>query len=111
MELTVDGKVKGNNGKADDGMVIDFGILEAVAKNWIDAYLDHGYMGQLGKDDGLIRFIAEQNWKLYPVAFPPTAENIAQHILEHMRFLFKDRGVTVTRIRLYETPKSFAEVT
>jgi len=87
----------------DTGFVLDYGHLSLV-KDWIDATLDHRHL-----NDAM------------PKNASPTAENLARwihgaavEILTTKSFL--DRGgvsespvVTVSAVRIYETPKTCAE--
>jgi len=41
IEVTLSGEVADHPGKADDGMVLDFGDIKAVISRWIDDRLDH----------------------------------------------------------------------
>ena len=111
-EFTLEGGiVKGNS--SDDGMVMDFGDIKGILSNFIDTKLDHGYMGQTGIDKTVLNFLEGQGYKNLPVSFTPTAENIAQFLLDELGPLFKDTygtGLKLVKVRLWETPNSVAEV-
>ncbi len=75
---------------SDRGMVVDFGDLKQAYKTHLEPHLDHRDL-----NDSV------------PVSVP-TAEMVAQWILETLRKL---NSVMFYRVRLYETPTSYAEVT
>jgi 6-pyruvoyltetrahydropterin/6-carboxytetrahydropterin synthase len=81
-------------GKADGGypsMVIDFGVLKTTMNTLIDK-LDHKYL-----NDAL------------PEGYqPPTAENMTQWFADEIQKVLPN-GVTLVRVRVSETPTSWAE--
>jgi 6-pyruvoyltetrahydropterin/6-carboxytetrahydropterin synthase len=94
-------------------MVIDFGDLKQIYKDHVDAAFDHRTL--LFKDDQLNRAIAsalpEGDDQIVWTSFNPTAENIAALIYNIFESrLPRERGLRTTRVRLYETPTSFADV-
>lgn len=100
------------------GMLVDFGKVKALIGGWIDQHLDHTVIyskhdrlaGRLQdvfrSEDGICR-----PW--YGMDTAPTAEAMAREIFEQVRRLLKEAGMPcwVTRVRLYETPTSWAEWT
>ena len=69
-----------------DGIICDFSDLKRVVENEIIRWYDHSNMNDL---------LAH-----------PTAENIVNRISRTLLLFFKD---TLERVRLYETPTSYAE--
>ena len=101
--------------KADDldslGRVIDFSVIKSKVGNWIEQYWDHG-MVLYEQDVETIEAIRKLDTKLYPLPYNPTAENMAKWLLfDICPRLFKDTGVVVTKIVLWETENCYAEVT
>lgn len=84
------------------GMVVDFGELRKVAKEWIDSNLDHRMI--LCRQDPVIEFLSQMGEPLYLMDENPTAENIAKHIYKGVQ----SEGFKVKEIRLWETPSSYA---
>lgn len=110
-EFTLEGPlVKGDSSSA--GMVMDFGDIKKTLSDFIDDYLDHGYMGQSDLDDKVLRFLEDEGHKTYRVTFTPTAENIAQFLMEKLGPQFEAHGnnLKLVKVRLWETPNSVAEV-
>lgn len=95
----------------DLGRVIDFGIIKEILGKWVDDNLDHNTI-LFSKDVDLgnkISSVTQQ--KIYYMDSNPTAENIAQHILEDIcPKLFANHDVKCTKIKLYETPNCSVEV-
>lgn len=92
----------GSEALDERGMVMDFSDVKSVAKEWIDANLDHTLL--LSKDDPLIASLTEQNEKFYVMQENPTAENIAKLIFQQIG----SRGFPVISITLWESDSSFA---
>ena len=101
------------------GRVIDFGVVKDIVGKWIDDNLDHNTL--LHPDDPLLEdrevdgvFVNGVDFAeslvgrppfIMPFMMPnPTAENIAQVILNQARALLHDTGLFVSGIELYETP-------
>lgn len=75
------------------GMVMDFGDLKKIVKEQIIDYLDHRDLNTLTEF---------QNQ-------PPTAENIVQMIVGILTNAFSPLQYCLVRVRVYETPDSYAE--
>ena len=92
------------------GRVMDFSVLKAKIKGWIDKYFDHGTI--VHKDDTeVIRALIALGHKHYLMPYNPTAENIGRYLLTKIcPELFKDDNVQITRIVIWETSNCYAEV-
>ena len=86
-------------------MVIDFSDLKAQVKSWIDRELDHRMI--LRHDDPLLPALRELGEPVYVLESNPTVERIARLIFEAAR----ERGLSVARITVWETPTSSATYT
>lgn len=69
-----------------EGMIIDFGELKRIVEEEIIKYFDHAYLNEL--------------------ISRPTAENMVSWVVEKLDNVF---GQALKRIRIYETPDSYAE--
>ena len=69
----------------DCDMVIDFGEVKKIIKEWIDLHLDHSYLYR--RDDEVGQFLNTKGYKVYSMADNPTAENIAKIL--HNNFITK----------------------
>jgi len=93
------------------GMVVDFGDIKKILGKWINDNFDHNViLSQEDKELGdYISKTLGQN--VFYLNSNPTAENIAQYILEFpCRDLFKDSTLICNHVRLYETPNCYVDV-
>ena len=86
-------------------MVVDFGDIRRVVKEWVDREIDHRMI--LRRDDPLAKVLRDMGEPVYLLDTNPTAERIARLVFEVSR----DRGLPVTRVTLWETPTSWASYT
>lgn len=96
------------------GRVIDFSVLKDKVGGWVDAFWDHTFLVNINDKDllNLLQRVPETNKRPFMCTFNPTAENMADHILNVVcPRVLHNTGVTVTKVRLYETENCFAEVT
>ena len=113
------------------GMVVDFGVIKTLVGGWLDKHWDHNIL--LNPDDPLLRaFPATPKGfqsKMYievfggraPYLFSsdltmtgnygrnPTAENMAMELYGVAQTLLKDHSLRVVKVRIWETPSSYAE--
>lgn len=110
-EICVEGDLISKSGISDEGMVIDFGDIKAIATKHIHDVLDHGFM-VWDKDRLLVNFFKKnKNLKHIIVPLVPTSENIAAWIFVILDKHFKDKyktGLRLNSIKLWETPTSVA---
>jgi 6-pyruvoyltetrahydropterin/6-carboxytetrahydropterin synthase len=90
VEVFATGYVNPKNGRSDEGMVVDFGVLSRVWREDVEPWLDHQFLNDTLADEGVEI---------------TTAENIAGWILTKMAII-----PGVHKVRVWETPTSFAEV-
>lgn len=76
------------SGERDDrGLVIDFGEFKEIVNDRVISYFDHKYLNDL-------------------LEFNPTAENICGWIWDVLEAVFSERGYTLEKVVLWETPTS-----
>ncbi len=95
----------------DLGMVVDFGVLKKKVGEWIDRNWDHGFIYNV--DDHVVRdalMLMEDDAKFFPMPGNPTAEVMASFLIDVARGLI-EHPLSVTKVRLWETPKCYAEAT
>ena len=83
-------------------MVCDFSDIKRIVKGWIDRELDHKMI--LRRDDPLVAPLVALGEPVHLVDSNPTVELIARLIFTHA----KDQGFHVVKVRVWETPTSFA---
>jgi 6-pyruvoyltetrahydropterin/6-carboxytetrahydropterin synthase len=86
-------------------MVVDFGDIRRVVKEWVDREIDHRMI--LRRDDPLAKALLDMGEPVYLLDSNPTAERIARLVFEVSR----DRGLPVSRVTVWETPTSWATYT
>ena len=89
LQVTVSGKVQ------PTGMIINFTDLKQLVADRILSRYDHACLNELAEYSNL----------------PTTAENMVLHIFDDLAACLEKEGIALTRVRLYETPDSWAEVT
>lgn len=105
-EVTLRGPVENGNGNPSEGMVMDFGpVKDAVRRVLLDR--DHRFL--FSHTDPLLQQVLQLPGVVV-VPYIPTAENIAADLLRSLREAVETpRAVSVSRVRLFETPTSWAD--
>jgi len=99
-------EVEVRSGQLDNrNMVCDFSDIKRIVKSWIDRDLDHKML--LRRDDPLVAVLQQLGEPVFLCDSNPTAEHIAKIIYQHAAA----EGLPVVRVKLWETPTSFAEYT
>jgi 6-pyruvoyltetrahydropterin/6-carboxytetrahydropterin synthase len=83
-------------------MVVDFGDIKRLVKEWIDRELDHRMI--LRHDDPAVEALQALGEPVYLLDSNPTAERIARLLFDVSR----EQGLAVGRVTLWETPSSWA---
>lgn len=86
----------------DRGMLIDFGDIKRLMKQWIDDHLDHRMI--LKADDPMAALLREKGEPVFTIDDNPTAEALARLIFLKGREL----GLPVSCVRMWETSDSYA---
>jgi 6-pyruvoyltetrahydropterin/6-carboxytetrahydropterin synthase len=84
-------------------MVCDFSDIKRLVKSWIDRELDHKML--LRHDDPLVGALQQLGEPVYITDSNPTVERIAKLIFDYAAA----QGLPVVRVKVWETPSSFAE--
>ena len=113
LEVTLTGEVAHHPGKADDGMVLDFGDIKRLTNQHIVDLWDHAFL-VAKEDEGLVAFLATlPNHKTVVMEHVPTVENLAKAAFAILQPVFtKSFGgrLELSALRLYETPNCWADV-
>ena len=114
MEITLSGDVIHHEGSSEDGMVMDFSDVKAIAKRKLVDLWDHAFL-VYEKDHEVIQLLAQiANHKTVVMPSVPTAENMAAEAFKILSSEYQDvygNHLKLERIRLYETPNSWADAT
>ena len=113
IEITLTGEVADHPGKADDGMVLDFGDIKRLANQYVVEPWDHAFL--VAKEDtGLVTFLGTlPNHKTVIMEHVPTVENLAHAAFTILKPVFSKAfsgRLELSMIRLYETPNCWADV-
>lgn len=102
---------------ADDGMVVDFGVLKQAMVTHVHDLWDHAFLVWEG-DHVLLEALSGHGWKVVALRVPPTAEHLASIIFQTLTIVLGvgdgvtcPGGVDVTQVTVWETPNCYATVT
>lgn len=111
LEVTLKGEIIQTYGDSSQGMVMDFGDIKDLINEHFVEQLDHAFI-VWEDDESVLNFLRHDGHKHVVVPFVPTAENLVVYAKENVSALIEEHTggrVTVSRIRLYETPNSWAD--
>jgi 6-pyruvoyltetrahydropterin/6-carboxytetrahydropterin synthase len=113
IEVTLTGEVADHPGKADDGMVLDFGDIKRLTNQYVVDLWDHAFLAAK-EDESLVTFLASlPNHKTVILEHVPTVENLAKAAFAILQPVFSEAfggRLELSLIRLYETPNCWADV-
>ena len=114
LEITLSGNIITQKEVSEDGMVMDFSDVKRIARESVVDVWDHAFLVFKG-DQVVLDFLNSlPNHKT--VIFPtvPTAENMAAEAFKILKNQYQDtygNHLKIERVRLYETPNSWADAT
>jgi 6-pyruvoyltetrahydropterin/6-carboxytetrahydropterin synthase len=112
MEITLSGDIIALESASENGMVMDFADVKRIARESVVNVWDHAFL-VYEKDTEVLNFLNSlPNHKT--VIFPtvPTAENMAAEAFRILKNEYHDtfgNHLKLERVRLYETPNSWAD--
>lgn len=113
IEITLAGDVINTKGRPDNGMVMDFSEVKALAMRHLVEIWDHAFLCWR-EDKPVADFLATlPDHKTVLLDRVPTAENLAQLAFDLLDAVYQDRygnHLRLERVRLHETPNCWAEV-
>ena len=113
LEITLVGNVIEQEGNSDNGMIMDFSDVKALAKQHLVDVWDHAFLVYSG--DAAVRdFLASlPGHKTVIIDCIPTVENLARTAFDLLKAVFIDRfgtGLRLHKLVLHETPNCWAEI-
>jgi 6-pyruvoyltetrahydropterin/6-carboxytetrahydropterin synthase len=112
MEITLSGDIIAKENSSDNGMVMDFSDVKAIARESVVDVWDHAFLVYQG-DDEVLKFLNSlPNHKTVVMSSVPTAENMAAEAFRILKDRYQDtygNHLELERVRLYETPNSWAD--
>lgn len=113
IEITLAGEPVARDGESDNGMIMDFSDVKALAKTHLVDRWDHAFL-VYEKDEPVRAFLDSlPDHKTVVLDRVPTAENLARVAFDILQPVYRDRygrQLRLTRVKLYETPNCWAEV-
>jgi 6-pyruvoyltetrahydropterin/6-carboxytetrahydropterin synthase len=104
LEITLTGAVIQAEGNSDNGMIMDFSDIKALAKEFL----------VYEKDEKVREFLASlPGHKTVVIDRIPTVENLAQVAWNILKAAYTDRygtGLRLQKLVLHETPNCWAEI-
>jgi 6-pyruvoyltetrahydropterin/6-carboxytetrahydropterin synthase len=112
LEITLEGEPVDDPASSEHGMLMDFGDVKDIAKAHLVDLWDHAFL--VHEDDTLVRELLERipGHKTVVLRRVPTAENLVATAFEILAPLYSARFghlLVLKRLRLYETPTSWAD--
>lgn len=112
LEITLSGDIIDGKNTSEDGMVMDFSDVKQIARSSVVDVWDHAFL--VFKNDKTVLDFLNTLPNHKTVVFPsvPTAENMAAEAFSILKSQYKDvygNRLTLERVRLYETPNSWAD--
>lgn len=114
LEITLVGQVIEEEGSSDNGMIMDFSDVKALAKAHLVDVWDHAFL-VYAKDNAVRSFLSTiPDHKTVVIDKIPTVENLASTAFDTLRTVYQDRygtGLRLQKLVLHETPNCWAEIT
>lgn len=111
--ITLVGAVVDQEGQSNNGMVMDFADVKALANTHLVDLWDHAFLVYAG-DTAVRQFLDSlPGHKTVVLDCIPTVENLARVAFDILSAVFEDRygtGLALHKLTLYETPNCWAEV-
>jgi 6-pyruvoyltetrahydropterin/6-carboxytetrahydropterin synthase len=112
IEVTLSGEVIEAAGEPENGMVMDFAEVKAIAGRCVVDAWDHAFLAYRG-DTTIVAFLASlPEHKTVLLDAVPTAENLARIAFALLDPAYRDvfgNHLRLQRVRLYETPNCWAD--
>jgi 6-pyruvoyltetrahydropterin/6-carboxytetrahydropterin synthase len=112
IEITLSGDIIQSEGTSEQGMVMDFSDVKAIARQQVADKWDHAFLVYRG-DTAVLDFLNTiPNHKTVVMNTVPTAENMAAEAFRILDASYRDtygNHLRLERVRLYETPNSWAD--
>lgn len=112
IEITLSGDIIRHENASDNGMVMDFSDVKAIARRAVVDVWDHAFL--VYKNDSVVLDFLKSlpDHKTVIMDSVPTAENMAAEAFRILKSEYQDtygNHLKLERVRLYETPNSWAD--
>ena len=113
LEVTIKGEIIQQESTSEFGMVMDFKDAKDLIKSTIVDRWDHAFI-VYDNDQEVVDFLSTlKDHKTVTLSKVPTAENMALIAFESIKEVFKEKfsdSIIPVKVRLYETPNNWADV-
>jgi 6-pyruvoyltetrahydropterin/6-carboxytetrahydropterin synthase len=114
IEITLTGQIITEEKISENGMVMDFSDVKRIARESVVDLWDHAFL--VHKNDQVVLDFLNTlpNHKTVIFQHVPTAENMAAEAFRILQDQYQDtysNQLKLSRVRLYETPNSWADAT
>lgn len=112
IEITLSGDIMEQEGTSEQGMVMDFSDIKAIARREVVDKWDHAFLVYQGDSTVLDFLNTLPNHKTVVMDTVPTAENMAAEAFRILLACYRDtygNHLKLDRVRLYETPNSWVD--
>ncbi len=112
IEITLSGDIIQQENTSENGMVMDFSDVKAIARRAVVDVWDHAFL--VYKNDTVVLDFLKTlpDHKTVIMSTVPTAENMAAEAFRILKSEYQDtygNHLKLERVRLYETPNSWAD--
>ena len=112
IEITLSGDIIQQEDASENGMVMDFSDVKAIARRSVVDVWDHAFL--VYKHDKVVLDFLKllPKHKTVIIQSVPTAENMAAEAFRILQAQYRDtygNHLKLERVRLYETPNSWAD--
>jgi 6-pyruvoyltetrahydropterin/6-carboxytetrahydropterin synthase len=112
IEITLSGRIITTPGAPEEGMVMDYSDVKAIALRHLVERWDHAFLAYCG-DTELVSFLQSlPGHKTVILDCIPTAENLAAEAFRILDGAYRDiygNQLRLERVRIYETPNNWAD--
>ncbi|MBC7787769.1 MAG: 6-carboxytetrahydropterin synthase QueD [Methylophilaceae bacterium] len=112
LEITLSGNIISADNLSENGMVMDFSDVKAIARKAVVDVWDHAFL-VYKKDFVILDFLNTlPDHKTVVMNIVPTAENLAAEAFNILKANYQDtfgNHLKLEKVRLYETPNSWAD--
>lgn len=112
IEITLSGDIIQQENTSENGMVMDFSDVKAIARRAVVDVWDHAFL-VYNEDTEVLTFLNTlSDHKTVIMNSVPTAENMAAEAFRILKSEYQDtygNHLKLERVRLYETPNSWAD--
>jgi len=114
LEITLTGSIIETQGASEEGMVMDFSDVKAIARQHVVDHWDHAFL-VYAKDQVMVDFLQTiPDHRTVILDCVPTAENLARTAFNILCNAYQDHygnHLRLTQVRIYETPNCWADAT